>query len=208
MITKSARSFLKPIVWRILEGCGYDTRDWARVVMYEQCERLLSSSGIDRSRATVLGISSSRHFENLGFAKFRATTYPQFDICRDVLPERYDLIIADQVFEHVEDPEQAARNVNEMLSPGGWFLVTTPFMLGIHLHPVDCSRWTELGMKNMLGRAGFRKESIETGQWGNRRYIRAHMRSLPGWPRRGFGSLRNESNFPVVVWAFARKDAN
>ena len=203
-IKEAVPSIFRDAIWRLRYWIGYDYRDWARIVFYEKCDKFLDEN-IDRERARVLAISSAHHFENMGFAHFTATSYPSFDICSDLMPSKYDLVIADQVFEHLEHPEQAAKNVYKMLAVGGWFLIATPFMLRIHLHPIDCYRWTPLGLTSMLSRAGFQKDAIETGQWGNRNWIAAHMKDQDSWPIRGFGSLRNELKFPVVVWAFACK---
>jgi hypothetical protein len=203
-IEEAALLIAKRVIWKHQEWLGYDRRDWARIILYEKCNEFLNNK-IDRARARVLAISSANYFEGLGFTNFTATSYPQFDICSDVMEGEYDLIIADQVFEHLEDPEQAARNVFKMLSVGGWFLISTPFMIRIHLAPIDCYRWTQMGLVSLLSRAGFHKDAIETGQWGNRSWIVAHMKNQDRWPIRGFGSLRNEPKFPVVVWAFACK---
>ena len=72
------------------------------------------------------------------------------------LDDTFDLIIAEQVFEHLLWPYRAARNVHRMLRPGGSFLITTPFLVKIHPVPNDCSRWTETGMKHLLAEAGGR----------------------------------------------------
>jgi hypothetical protein len=63
-------------------------------------------------------------------------------------------------------------------------------------------------MKYLLAEAGFPMEKIVTGSWGNRACVKANLRSFPGWARRGFGSLKNEPDYPVVVWALAQKLAN
>jgi hypothetical protein len=90
-----------------------------------------------------------------------------------------------------------------MLKPGGHLLVTTPFLIKVHEVPVDCSRWTELGMKHLLAECGFPIDGIWTGSWGNRACVQANFRN---WARRGwFKSLANEPEFPVSVWALARK---
>ncbi len=202
LLSKAVLSIFRRAAWRL----GYDHRDWARIVLYQKVDEFIDRR-IDRLQARVLAISSAHHFETLGFANFTATSYPSFNICSDVMPGKYDLIIADQVFEHIEDPEQAAKNVYRMLAVGGWFLIATPFMLRIHLQPIDCYRWTAVGLISMLSRAGFHKDAIETGQWGNRQWVAAHMKDQDSWPVRGFGSLLNEPKFPVVVWAFACKTA-
>jgi hypothetical protein len=90
-----------------------------------------------------------------------------------------------------------------MLKPAGHFINTTPFMIRVHENPVDCSRWTELGMKHLLAEAGFDIDKIRTGSWGNLACVRANL-VTPTWARIGWGrSMRNESQFPVAVWAIA-----
>jgi SAM-dependent methyltransferase len=189
----------------VARAIGYDRRDWARIVMYDKLEAFMR--GFDPRSTRVLAISSRRHFERFNFDHFKTVQFPTFDICRDRLNECFDLIIADQVFEHVKYPYRAARNVHAMLAPGGWFLITTPFLIRYHPEPLDCSRWTRQGMAYFLEESGFAPENIQTFQWGNRQWISAHMRQAPFWPQRGFtGSLRNEEDFPVVVWALAQKE--
>jgi hypothetical protein len=89
----------------------------------------------------------------------------------------------------------------------GHFLATTPFLLRIHKVPYDCSRWTETGMKYLLAECGFPLETIHTGSWGNRDCVRENLRSdgksAPYRPWKT--SLRNDPDFPIVVWALARK---
>jgi SAM-dependent methyltransferase len=120
-----------------------------------------------------------------------------------VLDHQFDLIIANQVFEYVLWPYKAARNVCQMLKPGGYFLMTTPFLIRVHAIPYDCTRWTETGIKYFLSECGFPLEEIKTGTWGNRACVKANFKR---WARRGwFGSLKNEPNFPVSVWALAKK---
>jgi SAM-dependent methyltransferase len=177
---------------------------WLRTVMYRECAKLLAA--LDPSQLDVLEISpGDREFgSQFAFKSVSRADYPSFDICRDRLEEnRFDLIIADQVFEHLLWPYRAARNVHAMLKPGGHCLITTPFLLRVHNAPVDCSRWTELGIRYLLAECGFPLENITTGSWGNRECVRANFnRWVAQTP---LASLHNEPDFPVVVWALARK---
>lgn len=47
----------------------------------------------------------------------------------------FDVVIAEQVFEHLQDPYSAARNVWRMLKEDGIFLIATPFLIRIHNLP-------------------------------------------------------------------------
>lgn len=49
--------------------------------------------------------------------------------CGEEIPygdESFDLVFADNVLEHLEDPDRVFREVNRVLEPGGRFLVKTP----------------------------------------------------------------------------------
>jgi hypothetical protein len=104
-------------------------------------------------------------------------------------------------------PYRAGRNVYQMLNPGGYVLVTTPFLIRIHDQPVDCSRWTELGLKHLLAECGFPMKNIRTGSWGNRACVIANFTEWPHYAPQQH-SLDNEPNFPLVVWALAQKDTH
>lgn len=186
-----------------LKFIGYDYKQWVRTVMYKKCYALVNE--LRPNELDTLEISGAENWQHLGFKSFVSTEYPEFDICKDKLDKRFDLIIADQIFEHLLYPYRAAKNVYQMLKPGGHFLVATPFMIKIHPMPYDCTRWTETGMKYFLHECGFALENIQTDSWGNKSCVRANMRK--GWAPRGwFGSLKNQAYFPVTVWALAKKE--
>jgi SAM-dependent methyltransferase len=174
---------------------------WTRIVMNRSTEKLIKK--ISPSKLDVLEISGDdwRHFP---FNTYKSIKFPDFDICNSKTDEKFDLIIAEQVFEHLLWPYRAGKNVYEMLNPGGYFLITTPFLLRIHNSPADCSRWTETGMKYFLAECGFPLQYTKTGSWGNRACVR---KSFSRWPLYlpWLHSLRNEPNFPVVVWALSKK---
>lgn len=171
--------------------------------MSEACERIVAD--LDPARISALEISGER-FKSFGFRGYRDVHYPEFDICTDKLDKKYDLIIAEQVFEHLLWPYRAAKNVFEMLSPEGFFLISTPFLVKIHNYPVDCSRWTPIGLKYFLAEAGFPLDGIQTWAWGNRACVVANF---DGWARfrPKIHSLVNDEEFPYHVWALARKNA-
>jgi SAM-dependent methyltransferase len=181
---------------------------WCRVVMNRECEKLVA--GLGPERLTVLEISGYAWGKRgLPFRSYQATTFPEFDICASILDERFDLIIAEQVFEHLPWPYRAGRHVWEMLAPGGHFLITTPFLVRVHAeyNNDDCSRWTESGIRYLLAECGFDLDAITTGSWGNRACVRANFTR---WVRyyAGLHSLKNEPDFPFVVWALAQKQTN
>jgi SAM-dependent methyltransferase len=207
MISEALTSFMRPRprlkarLRTVLHGIGYDTADWMRIVMYRRCFAFLRSLGPDR--LDVLEISGGPQWiREFTFRSHTSTSFPEFDICAQVLSERFDVIIADQVFEHLKYPYRAGRNVLAMLKPGGHFIVTVPFLVRIHRSPTDCTRWTEEGLSYFLQECGFYAARINTDSWGNRACLRANLTT---WSKRGLGSLANEPDFPLAVWAFAQK---
>ena len=124
-----ARPRLKKRLRRLLHAVGYDTADWMRIVMYRQCFAFIRDLGPER--LDVLEISGGPQWKReFDFRSYTTTSYPDFDVCSETLPERFDLIIADQVFEHLKWPYRAGKNVLTMLKPGGRFIVTVPFLVG------------------------------------------------------------------------------
>lgn len=73
-----------------------------------------------------------------------------------------DLIVTQEVLEHVDDPFKAAREIHRVLKPGGKAFVQLPFIIGYHPCPVDYWRFTEHGIQQLAQQAGFLK--IETGR--------------------------------------------
>ena len=189
---------------RVGHYLGIPERPYARIVMDRQIDAALRLRPYRHMRA--LEISGDK-WASFGFAEYRSVGYPEYDVCATVYePEGFDLVIAEQVFEHVLWPYRAVKNVWAMLRPGGVFLISTPFLIRRHDVPVDCTRWTELGLKHLLAEGGFALADIETASWGNRACVRAGLQA-PGYaiwlPWRH--SLHNEQDFPVVVWALATK---
>lgn len=189
------------LIKKLLTMIHYDWGHWSRTVIYRECFKLIMSlkpEGLD-----AMEISAGDKFQKIPFRSFTQMNYPEYDICKDQLDRKFDIIIADQVWEHLLWPYRATKNVYEMLQPNGYFLVTTPFLIRKHEIPYDCTRWTEAGMKYFLAECGFDLERIQTSSWGNRACVKANFSK---WARRGwFSSLHNESDFPVTVWVLARK---
>lgn len=184
---------------------GFKEVQWARVVMNREVKKFIESLDYKVMECLEIG---GRNWEGFGFLSYRSVDYPEYDVCSGtVVGQTFDIIIAEQVFEHVLWPYRGVRNVWQMLKPGGVFVISTPFLLKIHGAPQDCSRWTELGLKHLLAEGGFPLENITTGSWGNRACVRSNFRS---WVKYNpwLHSLHNESEFPVVVWGFARKSSH
>lgn len=197
--TQAIFAALNPIIDPIT---GLEEVRWSRVVMLREAEKLVQA--LQPETLTALEISGG-YWCKLNFKSYRTVHYPDYDVCEKPLPEKFDLIIADQIFEHLLWPYRAGRHVLEMLNPGGHFLVLTPFLVRVHNFPTDCSRWTETGLKYFLAECGFPLEDTVTGSWGNRYCVMANYVKwlLPYRPR--IHSLKNNPDYPVHVWALAHR---
>jgi len=181
---------------------GQTHQHWARIVMDRTTLDYIRS--LPTNEYDVLEISGNSWRDRSPFRSYTSVEYPDFNICSMTLSRKFDLIIAEQVFEHLLWPYRAGKNVWNMLRNGGQFLITVPFLLKVHDAPVDCSRWTEIGLKCFLAECGFPLELIKTGSWGNRKCVKANLITWREYNSR-LHSLRNDEYFPVSVWAWAKK---
>ena len=67
---------------------------------------------------------------------------------------RFDTIILSDVLEHVAIPETLWREMARLLSPGGYVLLNTPFLYGVHEAPHDYARYTEYALRRFAVQAG------------------------------------------------------
>ncbi len=200
-----------PGFWRLHRAyhkwAGTDERIWFRIVMDDETKKLVDALPVNEMDA--LEISGGEWGQKgIEFQSFKAVFWPEYDVCEGPLDETFDIIFAEQIFEHLLWPYRAGKHVYEMLNPGGYFLVTTPFLVRLHPNPHDCSRWTETGLQYFLAECGFPLDNIVTGSWGNRKCMNANFwTTRRHWPKyqKRFHSLENEEGFPVAVWALAKK---
>ncbi|MBN8867469.1 MAG: methyltransferase domain-containing protein [Solirubrobacterales bacterium] len=175
---------------------------WQRTMMNEAIEaelRELKPAELDAAEISGAGRAS------LGWRSFTSLDYPEFDLCAPLeTGERFDVVVCEQVLEHVVDPNAAARNLRGLCRPGGLVVVSTPFLIRVHELPMfgmyDYWRFTPRGLRTLLEGAGLEVESV--GSWGN---AEAVLGNLHRWSSlRRWHPMHNEPDLPVQVWAFAR----
>lgn len=175
--------------------------NWSRIVMDRETQRLVDS--LETATMDALEISGNK-WSSTRFKSYQSWNFPEFDICEtgDFEP-RFDFIVAEQVFEHLLWPYRAGRNVKSLLRPGGYFLITTPFLVRVHNYPQDCTRWTPLGLKHFLAECGFPLDSIQTDSWGNKACVIANLDRWVTYSKWRH-SLNNSPEHPYHVWALAK----
>lgn len=180
-----------------------------RIVMQKATRRWIEALEPETLDTAEISGKFGRRFDFRSYTRFR---YPRHDICKGPFTDatgavrQFGLILANQVWEHLDRPYAATRHVREMLHEGGWFWLAVPFFIPYHGDPVDCSRWSARGLKNLLIEAGFASDRITARQWGNRAAAR---RNLDGaWPPPydpETDDLTDDPAFPICSWALAQK---
>jgi SAM-dependent methyltransferase len=172
---------------------------WLRAVMIPDTREAFERLG--PSSLHVVEVSGDLWKDSL-WASHTQLDFPEFDLCSppEELPGPFDLVICEQVLEHVPDPLTAVKTLRRLCKPDGHVYVSTPFLVRLHEWPGDYWRFTPDGMKILLRSQGL--EPVWVRSWGNRKVAVANF---DFWvPRLGWQSLRNEPSLPVSVWALAR----
>ena len=198
------RGALKRVEQRLFPEASSATDQWQRQVMIAEVDRYIEELG--PAEKTAVEISGDTH-AGKGWREYTSLTYPDFDLAaRLEHPERYDVVICEQVIEHVEDPFSAAANLRDLCRPGGHVIVSTPFLIKVHEHwgMKDYWRFTPRGLRTLLERAGLEVEHV--GSWGNRECVVGNLSRWSAY-RRWHPLGRNNPDLPVQVWAFARAPA-
>lgn len=195
--------FIKWQMSKIGKILGYDRTPWLRVEQHRDWKEKFRKMSPEKLNVLEISPDIGGTWKNIGFKNYQFVEYPAFDICSMSMDEKFDLIIADNVFEHIKNPDEAAKNVYKMLQPDGVFFVATPFLFKFHPRPDDYCRWTKFGLLNLLVNSGFKEAKTEVFSWGNRSCVRANLDQIVpyGWHR----DMRNENQFPVMVWGMAKK---
>lgn len=177
---------------------------WIRHVMDEATRRLIEERS--PTNLDVVEVSGDAWRDMFKWKSYSTSKYPAFDVCKDRFDREYDLIIAEQVFEHIRYPARAAKNVFDALRPGGYALITVPCLFHIHPTPLDCWRWTPQGLAFLFEDAGFETNKIITNGWGNVECFVQHATDTSMAPAYDpTMSLVNTPHLPIVVWGLAQK---
>ena len=90
--------------------------------------------------------------------------------------EAFDFVLCTEVLEHVADPGRCAVELRRVLRPGGWILVTVPFVGELHEEPHDFRRFTSHGIETTLRDARFTDVGAYplTGYYGTLAHVLRH----------------------------------
>lgn len=180
-----------------------------RIVMQQTSREWLEALPLAEMDAAEISGKNGRRYPFRSYERFR---FPKHDICKGPfedaggLVHKFDIVLANQVWEHLDRPYAATKNVLRMLRVGGYFWLAVPFFIRYHGSPVDCSRWSARGLTNLLIEAGFEEDNIRAAQWGNRAAAARNLEDT--WPPAydpARDDLTNDPDCPICAWALARK---
>jgi SAM-dependent methyltransferase len=175
---------------------------WQRVVMNRAIDAHIAA--LDPTTRSAAEISGDSHADK-SWREYTRLNYPDFDLCAPIVDRgTFDVVICEQVLEHVVDPWGAATNLRKLTVPGGHVIVSTPFLIKVHEFALfgleDYWRFTPRGLRALLERAGLVVDAVET--WGNRTCVIGNLRRWSSYRR--WHPLHNDPDLAVQVWAFAR----
>lgn len=165
--------------------------------------------------ADVLSISGSEGLlDVLGVERPNLTVAQYPEVSMLSLPyddKTFDLVLSDQVLEHVEgDPFEAFSECTRVLKTGGVFVHTTCMMNPIHPYPGDFWRFTEDALRLLASRSG---DVLEAGSWGNfaaLQFIHLGLRFLPvpllKWHPIHKIATSADPEWPIVTWVIGRNN--
>jgi SAM-dependent methyltransferase len=190
-------------------GLGFE--QFIRFAYYLEIERWATGTflpKVSNPKIIEFGGSNGTIARIFGDADYTISpNWPDVDIqdLKQYQSEAFDLVVIDQILEHVQDPQRAVSEIWRVLKPGGVCLCATPFLIKIHGSYGDYWRFTELGLKSVFSRYS----KVEVSSWGNRFTLETTIRE--GWldcnatKRRLKVALWNEPEWPIVYLTKAVK---
>lgn len=129
------------------------TRAWRRFISRICEDDLCIAVGGGPSRAHSF-------FVNLNIEAFENVEVAADAHCLPYADRSVDAVHCEAVLEHLEDPEQAVREIFRVLRPGGEVYCVTPFLQGFHGYPTHFFNPTREGHRLYFTRSGFEIESV------------------------------------------------
>ncbi|MBW3664462.1 MAG: class I SAM-dependent methyltransferase [Actinobacteria bacterium] len=183
--------------------------------MYRALRDVLAEAPETFSRqVTALSIGGSRRLleeVGLGHAEVVEADLPQHDMRHLTAfdDETFDIVVSDQVLEHVDgDPLAAVAESFRVVKPGGLVIHTSCFLNPVHYGPKDLWRFTPYALEVAVAPHG---PVIASGGWGNPLAVLMialglrHTPTPPAWHPIGRIARRTRSSWPILTWVVARR---
>lgn len=188
-------------------------RDFPRLISTFEFREYVKNNPFKIKKGLVINGRFDPELEYIDCKDLVHISYPDdpkiFDLhLLDYTEKNFDFVMLNQTLEHVYNPLQCLENVGKHMKSGGILFVNVPTINKLHEMPYNYyTGITPVGLGVILRSAGF--DILHIGQWGNRVYLKK-LFSQETWPslrdmNKEKNPGRNEYDFPVITWAFARK---
>ena len=77
----------------------------------------------------------------------------------------YPFVLCTEVLEHVVDIDLSFRGLRRLTAPGGFVMMTVPFLFPVHMEPYDFRRLTQYGVARLAADHGF--EVVSSARLGS-----------------------------------------
>jgi len=157
---------------------------YSRVVLLADFKRLITQKTLHKFLKVAL-ISGSLEEPELKLISYKDLDILDFDVVSNFYnldddweisqfyrdkKSQYDLVICNQVFEHIFSPSQGIKNIHYITKPNAYVWISVPTINCIHGEPHFYSAGYHPRYLNRLcEEADF--EVLHVGAWGNRKYL-------------------------------------
>lgn len=86
-----------------------------------------------------------------------------------------DLVIAQEVLEHVPEPFGLVAEIHRVLKPGGKFFCQVPFQIGFHPGPADYWRFSRQALEHIFSGPAWQREVLEISLGHGSGFYRIHV---------------------------------
>lgn len=140
-------------------------RGWVDILLYSYHRKIAHeleqiSLEFDRNGNRILEIGAGKKpckelFQEASFTCTDVVSYDWVDELIDAnkMPYKensFDLVICNNVLEHVPTPQQAVDEIHRCLKPRGKLFLVVPFLFPLHDVPHDYFRFTEYSLANLF----------------------------------------------------------
>jgi SAM-dependent methyltransferase len=119
--------------------------------------------------------------------------------------DEFDLVVLDEILEHVARPWVAVEEARRILKPGGCLVTSSPFLIAEHRMPKDYWRFTKDGYRVLLENYS----TVDVHSWGNPGSVTYLMQGMMVSTQdaidAGTFDLTDVEKFAISVWAYAWK---
>lgn len=202
----------------------------SRVYLRAEMERFAASLAPDRlvldagaGSQPYRDVFDAHRYETADFEQVDKTYGQNTYVCDiahiPVADGRFDVVVFNQVMEHLPEPMLVLKELRRVLNHSGVLICTVPFYYEEHEQPYDFFRYTQFALKRMFTEAGFGIERFDwmEGYYGTLAYqLELASRSLPGRPSRVAPGMTGwvlaplmaalKFGFRGLAWLFYRLD--